>query len=133
MNTKRANARDGRQRGSLSVELALLLSFVFLPMLAGVVDFGQLMLAQAVVTRAAREGALAASRNQDVVAVVNRYMQSAGYDLSLTHVSTMGERTTGTPVTVTVGYDTRRMIIIPWHNISANLSRVNGAATERQS
>jgi len=133
MNRRRAKNASSRQRGSLSVEMALLLSFVLMPMLVGVVDFGQILLAQAVVTRAAREGALAASRNQDVAGAVNRYMQQAGYDLSLTHVRTTGARTSGTPVTVTVGYDTTRMVIIPWASISTNLSQVNGSATQRQS
>ena len=133
MKTQSGNKRLSRQRGSLAVELALLLSFVLMPLLVGVIDFGQILLAQAVVTRAAREGALAASRNQDAAGAANLYMQSAGYDLGLTHVATAGSGASGTPVTVTVGYDTSGMVIIPWYNINENLSRVNASATERQS
>lgn len=133
MNRPHPKDATARQRGALTVELALLLAFVLMPMLVGVVDFGQILLAQAVVTRAAREGALAASRNQDIDAAVNQYLQTAGYDLGLTSVTTLGDRTSGTPVTVNVGYDTSRMLIIPWQNISPDLGQVVGSATERQS
>lgn len=122
-----------RQAGSLSVELALILTFVLMPMLAGVVDLGQILMAQAVVTRAAREGALAASRNRNAVQAANQYMQNAGYNLALTSVTATGQGTTGSPVTVTVQYDTSQMVIIPWESISANLGQVVGSATQRQS
>lgn len=132
MNIHPSHEKASRQQGSLSVELALLLAFVLMPLLAGVVDFGQMLLAQAVVTRAAREGAMAASRNQDVDQIVTLYMQKAGYDPNHTTVVTLGDRTSGTPVTVRVGYDTARMVIIPWQNISPDLAQVVGSATERQ-
>lgn len=133
MNTRQADDAPSRQQGSLSVELALLLAFVLMPLLAGVVDFGQLFLAQAVVTRAAREGALAASRNQDVDRAVVLYMQNAGYSPDRTTIATSGERKSGTPVTVEVRYDTSNMVIIPWSGINANMAQVVGSATERQS
>ena len=133
MNGYRQTDAAARQRGSLTTELAFMLVFVLMPMLVGVVDFGQTLLAQAVVTRAAQAGALAASRNQDVTAAVSQYMQSAGYDLSLTQVITTGDRTSGTPVTVNVRYETSGMFIIPWQNISSDLGQVVGSATERQS
>ncbi len=133
MNTRQADDAPSRQQGSLSVELALLLAFVLMPLLAGVVDFGQLFLAQAVVTRAAREGALAASRNQDVDRAVVLYLQNAGYSPDRTTIATSGERKSGTPVTVEVRYDTSNMVIIPWSGINANMARVVGSATERQS
>jgi Flp pilus assembly protein TadG len=133
MNTRRPDDAPSRQQGSLSVELALLLAFVLMPLLAGVVDFGQLFLAQAVVTRAAREGALAASRNQDVDRAVVLYIQNAGYSPDRTSVATSGERKSGTPVTVEVRYDTSNMVIIPWSGINANMAQVVGSATERQS
>ena len=133
MNTRRPDDAPSRQQGSLSVELALLLAFVLMPLLAGVVDFGQLFLAQAVVTRAAREGALAASRNQDVDRAVVLYIQNAGYSPDRTSVATSGERKSGTPVTVEVRYDTSNMVIIPWSGINANMAQGGGSATERQS
>ena len=133
MNTRRPDDASSRQQGSLSVELALLLAFVLMPLLAGVVDFGQLFLAQAVVTRAAREGALAASRNQDVDRAVVLYLQNAGYSPDRTTIATSGERKSGTPVTVEVRYDTSNMVIIPWSGINTNMAQVVGSATERQS
>lgn len=133
MKTQPRKRSARRQVGSLSVEVALLVAFVLTPMLVGVVDFGQILLAQAVVTRAAREGALAASRNQDATQAVNRYMQDAGYDTGLTTVTTSGPGLSGAPVTVSVRYDTTGMVIIPWKSISDNMAEVVGSATERKS
>lgn len=118
--------------GSISVELALLLTFVLIPLLVGIVDFGQLLHAQNVMTRAAREGAMAASRNQDIEGAVNRYVQNAGYDLSLTSIATEGSRASSEPVTVTITYDTSSMIIIPWGTIHQDMARVVTSATTQQ-
>lgn len=132
---KRSQRKDtsSRQQGSLTVELALVLAFVLMPLLAGVVDLGQVLLAQAVVTRAAREGGLAASRRQNVGQVVNLYMQNAGYQLDRVTVTTEGGGTTGTEVTVRVGYDITGMGIIPWQNISPSMTQVVGLFAGRQS
>ena len=119
-------------RGSISVELALLLTFVLLPVLVGLIDFGQLLHAQNVMTRAAREGAIAASRNMDVEDTVNRYVQNAGYEVSRTRIDMAGSRESSEPVTVTITYDTSAMVIIPWADINRNMSRVVTSATTQQ-
>lgn len=132
---KRPQRKDksSRQQGSLTVELALVLAFVLMPLLAGVVDLGQVLLAQAVVTRAAREGGLAASRRQNVGQVVNLYMQNAGYRSDRVTVTTEGSGATGTEVTVRVAYDITGMGIIPWKNISPSMTQVVGTFAGRQS
>jgi Flp pilus assembly protein TadG len=66
----------------------MLLTFLFIPLLVGIVDFGQLLHAQNIMTRAAREGAMAAARNQDVDQAVLQYVQNAGYDTSLARIDT---------------------------------------------
>ncbi|MEF3696810.1 TadE/TadG family type IV pilus assembly protein [Desulfolutivibrio sp.] len=130
MNPLTAARRD--TRGSISVELALLLTFVLMPLLVGVIDFGQLLHAQNVMTRAAREGAIAASRNMDIEDAVNRYVQNAGYDASLTRIDTEGSRESSEPVTVTITYDTSAMVILPWADINRNMSHVVTSATTQQ-
>jgi Flp pilus assembly protein TadG len=130
MSVAQPACRDAR--GSISVELALLLTFVLMPLLVGIIDFGQLLHAQNVITRAAREGAMAAARNQDIETAVNRYVQNAGYDLSLTTVVTEGSRESSEPVTVTITYDTASLVIIPWADIHRNMGRVVSSATTQQ-
>ena len=132
MNASRTPPRSNCERGSISVEFALLMTFFFMPLLLGVIDFGQILHAQSVVARAAREGAVAAARSQDVNTAVDSYVRNAGYDLSLTHISTAGSRVAGEPVTVTVRYDTSGMVIIPWQNFNPNMTQVAAAATTQQ-
>ena len=132
MNTSQTRARIGRQDGSISVEFALMLVFFFMPMLIGIIDFGQILHAQSVVARAAREGVLAAARSQDIPTAVDAYMRNAGYDTNLAHVATAGTRVAGEPVMVTVRYDTSAMVIIPWQGISPNMTQVAATATAQQ-
>ena len=132
MNASRTTPRPNGERGSISLEFALLMTFFFMPLLLGVIDFGQILHAQSVVSRAAREGAVAAARSQDVNTAVDSYVRNAGYDLGLTHISTAGSRISGEPVSVTVRYDTSGMVIIPWHNFTPNLTQVVATATTQQ-
>ena len=132
MNAPRTTPRPNRERGSISVEFALMLTFFFMPLLLGIIDFGQILHAQSVVARAAREGAVAAARSQDVNAAVDNYIRNAGYDLNLTHISAAGSQVSGDPVTVTVRYDTSAMVIIPWQGISPNMTQVVATATAQQ-
>ncbi|KHK03367.1 hypothetical protein NY78_1431 [Desulfovibrio sp. TomC] len=114
------------------MEFALLLSFFFLPLLIGIIDFGQILHAQSVVTRAAREGVVAAARNQDIPTAVDAYINNAGYDRSLAQVTTSGSRVSGEAVMVTVRYDTSAMVILPWKNFNPNLRVVAATATAQQ-
>jgi Flp pilus assembly protein TadG len=132
MNTLLPNAPTDRQRGSISVEFALLLSFFFMPLLIGIMDFGQILHAQSVVTRAAREGVVAAARNQDIPTAVDAYIQNAGYDSSLAQIVTAGSRVSGEAVMVTVRYDTSAMVIIPWQSVSPAMTQVAATATAQQ-
>ncbi|WP_043633447.1 TadE/TadG family type IV pilus assembly protein [Desulfovibrio sp. TomC] len=132
MNATRPSSRTDRQYGSISVEFALLLSFFFLPLLIGIIDFGQILHAQSVVTRAAREGVVAAARNQDIPTAVDAYINNAGYDRSLAQVTTSGSRVSGEAVMVTVRYDTSAMVILPWKNFNPNLRVVAATATAQQ-
>lgn len=132
MNATTTSPRTNRQRGSISVEFALMLTFFFMPLLVGIIDFGQILHAQSVVSRAAREGVVAAARNQDITTAVDAYIQNAGYDLGLTHIAINGSRTSGEPVSVTVSYDTSGMVIIPWQSVSPNMTQVVATATAQQ-
>jgi Flp pilus assembly protein TadG len=132
MNALQTRARIDQQRGSISVEFALMLVFFFMPLVIGIIDFGQILHAQSVVARAAREGVVAAARNQDIPAAVDAYIQNAGYDASLAHVATAGSRVAGEAVMVTVRYDTSAMVIIPWQGVSPAMTQVAATATAQQ-
>lgn len=131
MKTRSKNMKNG-QRGATAVEFALLLTFILAPLTAAIVDYGQILHAQYVITRAAREGAMAAVRGQDPTAVVNAYLQDAGLDLGHSTVSVSGAGGEGgTPASVTVGYDCAAMAIIPWDGISDGLTNLSTTATAR--
>jgi len=131
MKTQCARRMDGR-RGASAVELALLLAFVLAPLTAAVVDFGQILHAQYVITRAAREGAMASIRGQDPVSTVNAYIQDAGLDLANATVGVTGAGGAGgTPASVTVTYSCEDMALIPWEGVSDGLTSLSSTATAR--
>jgi len=130
MKTRNKNMKG--RRGATAVEFALILAFILAPLTAAVVDFGQIMHAQYIITRAAREGAMASIRGQDATSVVNAYLQDAGLDLGHATVGVTGAGGEGgTPASVTVGYDCAAMAIIPWNGISDGLTSLSTTATAR--
>lgn len=131
MKTCGKNSMNG-QRGATAVEFALILAFILAPLTAAVVDFGQILHAQYVITRAAREGAMASVRGQDPTAAVNAYLQDAGLDLGHATVGVVGAGGDGgTPASVTVGYNCADMALIPWDGISDGLTNLSTTATAR--
>lgn len=124
-----ARREPSRERGALAVELALMLVFFLMPLVIGVLDFGQVLHAQIVVTRAARQGALAAARSEDVQASVDQYIRDAGYDPARLQVASADSGDGTGAVTVTVRYDTAAMTILPLGDLSDRLGQVVGTAT----
>lgn len=74
-------------KGSVSVEFALVLAFILIPLLAGLVDVGRLVHAHVVLERAAREGAVSIMRGETYATPVARVLQDAGLDTSSLTVS----------------------------------------------
>lgn len=132
MNSPIRPGRSGGQHGSLAVELALILVFFLMPLIVGIIDFGQVLHAQIIITRAARQGVLAASRSQDVATVVNNYIEQAGYSKDDAQVAVTGSGLSGDPVTVTVSYDTQGMTILPLGSVSSGLATLAATATAEQ-
>ncbi len=120
------NARDiinglaakGRQ-GASAVEFALILAFILAPLTVAVIDFGQIIHAKYVITRAAREGAMASIRGGSAQSVVDAYLTDAGLDPGFSTITVQnagGER--GTAAIVQVTYDYGEMVVIPWKDIT---------------
>lgn len=122
------NARGRQVQGAASVEMALLLVFFLVPLVIGLIDFGQLIHAQHVVTRAAREGAMAATRGGDATAAVEAVISGAGLDPALVRASQASD---GEQTSVAVVYDTAAMVIIPWKDMIPDLSNVTATAVVR--
>lgn len=94
----RHESTDGRDQGAAALEFALVLSFILIPMLLGLIEFGFAFQAQLAITHAAREGARLASVNKyDAGQVVARaYPLSSGLSIS--------ESESGDSVTVSISY-----------------------------
>lgn len=69
-------------KGGVSVEFALVLTFILVPLFVGLVDAGRLMNAKVVLNRAAREGAVCVMRGEPYVNAVQNVLVNAGFDVS---------------------------------------------------
>ena len=96
-----------RRRGAAAVEFAVVAP-IFLLLVFGMIEYGRMVMVQQVLTNASREGArravLDGSTNQDVVDVVDQYLNSGSIDgANITVTPTNPEDAAfGDPVTVSV-------------------------------
>lgn len=103
--------------GSVAVEFALFMAVLLVPLLAGVWDAATLIDMNQVLTRAAREGVVLASRGDDPSPRVIDYVRTEGLTAdNLTVVVQHGpeESGFGREVTVTVQYDFADSTVYPW-------------------
>ena len=119
-----AMKRKPKQNGAATVELAILLGTILLPLLFGIIEFSFLLYDKAMITNASREGARAGIvfsdprlTDEEIAAVVDNYCQdnliSFGDSSPSTTVDgTEGEVNHGDPLTVTVTY-TYDFLVLP--------------------
>jgi Flp pilus assembly protein TadG len=113
MKVKRSMSRYKQQRGSATVEMAIVLPLLLL-LVFGVAEFGIALYRQEVLTNASREGARAGIvvstppiTTAQIQNAVTNYLTSAGWNAALATVTATGAGGAfGTNVTVTVTYDT---------------------------
>jgi len=111
--------KAGGNRGGSAVEFALILTFILAPLTVAVIDFGQILHADYVITRAAREGAMASIKGLNPQSAVDAYLTDAGLDPAFSTVTAQnagGAR--GTAAIVQVTYDYADMVVIPWPHIT---------------
>ncbi len=133
MNIGDRHGKGDSRRGGAAVEFALLLVFVFMPLTVAVIDLGQMIHAQYVITRAAREGVMASIRGRDAQAKVSDYINNAGLDSANALVTAPSPgAVSGSDATVTIVYDLTGMYLIPWDGVFSNLESVTASATGRQ-
>ncbi|MFV0423588.1 TadE/TadG family type IV pilus assembly protein [Oleidesulfovibrio sp.] len=69
-------------KGGVSVEFALVLAFILVPLLVGMVDAARFVHAKVILNRAAREGAVNAMRGEAYTPHIQAVLSDAGFDTS---------------------------------------------------
>lgn len=108
------------KNGSAVIEFALLMSLLLIPLLAGVWDASKLIDMNQVLTRAAREGVVLASRGDDPITNVISYIEDAGYaadNLTVTVEHGLVDPDFGQEVSITLSYNFAESTVYPWDNL----------------
>lgn len=106
--------------GSVVVEFAVIITFLLIPLFMGMWDTYQVIDMSQVLTRAAREGVVMASRGDDPIATVHEYVQAAGLDsqnLTVTVQLGADDPNFGQEVSVTLSYNIGDTTVYPWGDI----------------
>jgi Flp pilus assembly protein TadG len=119
-------SKGGKSRGAILIEFAIILPLLLL-LLAGIWDLGHYIFRGHVLERAAREGAVRASRELDPSfansreAILAYLRQSTMTDPSFATISISGG-STGSDVMVTVTYNYGHPTIFPFNIVPQNLT-----------
>jgi len=111
---------DTSKQGTVVMEFALLISLLLVPLLAGIWDVSKMIDMNQILTRAAREGVVLASRGNDAVAPVKAYVASAGLateNLSVTVQFGPENAEFGQEVIVTLNYQFADSTVYPWDEL----------------
>lgn len=119
------------QKGNSTVEIALLMGLVIIPLVTGVMNFGTYINIRHSISRAAMQGSLAASRGEDAPAKVANYLQTAGLDPNqavVTVTSSNDQNSFGNENTVTITYTSPDTIVL---ELIPGLDHVRASATTK--
>ena len=111
--------RENRN-GSAVIEFALLMSLLLVPLLAGIWDVARMIDMNQILTRAAREGVIMASRGDDPSSTVIAYIQSAGLTVDqLTVTVQVGaeDPVVGQEIAVSLNYNFADSTVYPWESV----------------
>jgi hypothetical protein len=114
---------DQTKNGSAVIEFALLMSMLLIPLLAGVWDAARLIDMNQVLTRAAREGVVLASRGDDPVTRVLDYVRAEGLttdNLTVTVEHGVEEPGFGQEVSIALSYNFTDSTVYPWERLLPN-------------
>lgn len=110
---------DTKRQGAAIAEFAFVLSLLLIPLFAGVWDVSKFIDINQILTRAAREGVVTASRGDDPTARVKEYVQAAGLypeDLTISVEYGPDQPGLGQEVGVSLAYDFSGYTIFPWED-----------------
>lgn len=107
------------RKGIAIVEFAMLMSLLLVPLVAGVWDISRFIDIGQVLTRAAREGVVLASRGYDPTTRVTEHVEAGGLDPSKLSVSveeSAPQPGLGREVAVYLTYDFADHTLFPWED-----------------
>lgn len=111
------------RQGSLLIEFAVLLPLVLIPLLAGIWDISTFVDINQVLTRAAREGVVMASRGADPVSPLQDYIESAGLSAANLTINIEEQEEApgfGQEVALTLNYNLDGALVFPWAELLPN-------------
>lgn len=110
---------DSRKNGVAIAEFALILGILMVPIMAGVWDISKFIDINQILTRAAREGVVTASRGQDPTTMVKDYVEAAGLipeDLNVSIEYGTDDMLLGQEVRIFLAYDFSGYTVFPWED-----------------
>ena len=115
--------RRESKHGIAIAEFAITMALLLVPIMAGVWDVSNFIDINHVLTRAAREGVIIASRGDDPTQAVKDYSESAGlHPEDITVIVNLGEEQPGMgqEVELVLNYNFSGYTILPWDNFMPN-------------
>lgn len=110
---------DNNRQGIAVIEFALVFALLMVPLMAGVWDISKFIDIDQILTRAARDGVVAASRGDDPTAMIQEQIEAAGLmpaNLDVTVEHGAKEPVLGQEVRVYLAYDFSGYTIFPWED-----------------
>jgi len=114
---------DNNKQGVAVIEFAIVFALLMVPLMAGVWDISKFIDIDQILTRAAREGVVAASRGDDPTVMIQEQIQAAGLMPENLNVSVeVGnkEPIVGQEVRVYLAYNFSGYTIFPWEEFMPN-------------
>nr|WP_321255544.1 TadE/TadG family type IV pilus assembly protein [uncultured Pseudodesulfovibrio sp.] len=111
---------DTKKQGAMALEFALLMSLLLIPLITGMWDASQLIDMNQILTRAAREGVVMASRGDDPVAQVQAFVESAGLESNNLVVEIelgQDDPELGQEIAVRLNYNLSGSTVLPWEEL----------------
>ena len=117
------------RRGAVALEMAIVMTFIFAPMLLGIIEFGRMMMVGQIITTASRYGArhaiLEGSTNAEVVEMVEDYVSgSLGIDAEKIRIDiTITPDAAGGTTPADISEAQRRDMVevevgVPWNDVA---------------
>nr|WP_321512832.1 TadE family protein [uncultured Pseudodesulfovibrio sp.] len=113
-------SNDSNKQGAMALEFAILMSLLLIPLFSGMWDASQLIDINQILTRAAREGVVMASRGDDPVEQVQAFIESAGLESNKLVVNVeLGQEDPdlGQEVAVKLNYSLSGSTMLPWDEL----------------
>ncbi len=107
------------RQGVAIIEFAIMMVLILIPIMAGTWDISRFIDIRQVLTRAAREGVVTASRGDDPTSRITEYVESAGLhseDLTVTVDYGPEQPGLGQEVKVSLAYGFSSYTIFPWED-----------------